>query len=147
MDNERTIIIKEKSEGGALKLAAIVALVVTSPFWMVMGIVVIGCITGILTEGGSWPYILLLALSMVPVVRDRLSGKHDAKRLQERITQLELEASATRLELAQLQETIAFDTTLKLHSEQQNLKRPASAAVEPSNQRQLASVRSAGFDQ
>jgi hypothetical protein len=147
MDNERTIIIKEKSEGGALKLAAIVALVVTSPFWMVMGIVVIGCITGILTEGGSWPYILLLALSMVPVVRDRLSGKHDAKRLQERITQLELEASSTRLELAQLHETIAFDTTLKLHAEQQNVKRPATEAVEPSNQRQLASVRSAGFDQ
>jgi len=151
MDSERTIIIKEKSEGGALKLAAIVAFVVTSPFWLVFGVVVIGCITGVLTQGGAWPFIALLALSLVPVVRDRLSGKNDAKKLQERITQLEMEASATRLELAQLHESIAFDQTLKLHADQSKVTsapaKPAANVVEVSGQRQLASIRSAGFDQ
>ena len=63
MDNERTIIIKEKSEGGALKLAAIVALVVTSPFWMVMGIVVIG---GLM-------FALALTLFVIPAVYSYLS--------------------------------------------------------------------------
>ncbi|MDZ4835367.1 MAG: hypothetical protein SGJ27_16440 [Candidatus Melainabacteria bacterium] len=151
MDSERTIIIKEKSEGGALKLAAIVALVVTSPFWLILGVVVAGCITGVLTQGGAWPFIILFALSMVPIVRDRLSGKNDAKLLQERIRHLELEASAARLELAQLHETIAFDTTLKLHAEQNNVKQPKPTAatatvVDAAVKRQLA-VRSAGFDQ
>ncbi len=146
MDGERTIIIKEKSEGGALKLAAIVALVLTSPFWLVFGVVVAGCITGVLTQGGAWPFILLFALSMVPIVRDRLSGKNDAKKLQDRITQLEMEATATRLELANLHESIAFDQTLKLHAEQSKASpapaRPAPNQVEVSGQRQLAPVQS-----
>lgn len=151
MDGERTIIIKEKSEGGALKLAAILAFVVTSPFWMVFGVVVVGCITGIMTEGGAWPFILLLALSMVPVVRDRLSGKYDSKKLQERITQLEMESSAARLELAQLHESIAFDQTLKLHAEQSKAAthqaKPQPNHVEVKGQRQVAVIGSHGTQQ
>lgn len=146
MEGERTIIIKEKSEGGALKLAAIVALVVTSPFWLIFGVVVAGCITGVLTQSGGWPFIALFALSMIPVVRDRMSGKDEVKKLQERISQLEMEATAARVELAQLHETIAFDQTLKLHAEQNKPAKPA-AHVEPvSSSRELAVARK-GSDQ
>lgn len=130
MDKERTVIIKEKSDGGALKLAAIVALVATSPFWFVLGIVLIGCITGIVCDGGAWPLLTLLALSLIPVVRDRLSGKYDSKRLQQRIDQLELEASQTRLELAQLEEAMHFDSTLKLHATEKTSAGTASQLVE-----------------
>ncbi len=147
MDNERTIIIKEKSEGGALKLAAIVALVVTSPFWMILGVVVAGCVTGVLTQGGGWPFVVLFALSMVPVIRQRLSGKDEINKLHERIAQLELEATAARVELAQLHETIAFDQTLKLHSEQAKpAAGQAAARVEVSNSRELATTRNTGAD-
>lgn len=146
MDGERTIIIKEKSEGGALKLAAIVALVLTSPFWLILGVVVAGCITGVLTQGGGWPFVVLFALSMVPVVRQRLSGKDEVKKLQDRITQLEMEATAARVELAQLHETMAFDQTLKLHAEQSTPAKGVPSRVEVSNSRELASTRNTGSD-
>jgi hypothetical protein len=146
MDGERTIIIKEKSEGGALKLAAIVAIVVTSPFWLILGVVVAGCLTGVLTQSGGWPFMLLLALSMIPVVRERLSGKSEMKRLHDRITHLEMEATAARLELAQLHETIAFDQTLKLHADEQSKSaRPAAARVETVESRELATTGTPGF--
>ena len=117
MENERTVIIREKTEGGALKLAAIVAFVATSPFWFILGVVLIGCFTGIVSNGGAWPFIALLAISLIPVVRDRLSGKNENKKLQARIAQLEMEAADARLALLHLQESIDFDTTLRLHAE------------------------------
>jgi len=117
MDKERTVIIREKSEGGALKLAAIVAFVATSPFWFLLGVVLIGCITGIVSDGGHWIFLGLLALSMTPMIRDRISGKYDSKKLQQKIDQLELEASETRLALLHLQESIDFDANLKSHSQ------------------------------
>lgn len=135
MENERTIVIKEKSEGGALKMAAIVAFVATSPFWFLLGVVVIGCFTGIVSDGGAWPWIALLVLSCLPAVRDRLSGKHDSKKLQDRINQLEHEAAETRLQLLHLQESIDFDTKLRVHQEQNSKVKNGTAsqsrALEP----------------
>lgn len=129
MDKERTVIIREKSEGGALKLAAIVAFVATSPFWFILGIVVIATFASIFSNG-AWPFIALLALSMVPVIRDRLSGKYDSKKLQERIAALEMEAAESRLALLQLQESIDFDTTLRLHAEAQQVKKNSANVLE-----------------
>ncbi|MBX3074121.1 hypothetical protein KF913_09345 [Candidatus Obscuribacterales bacterium] len=135
MESERTIVIKEKSEGGALKMAAIVAFVATSPFWFILGVVLIGCFTGIVSDGGAWPFILLLAISFIPIVRDRLTGKQENKKLQERIHQLEHEAAETRLQLLHLQESIDFDAKLRVHQDQREIVKTGavstSRALEP----------------
>ena len=117
VEKERTIIVREKSDNGALKVATLVAIVATSPFWFVLAVVLIGCIAGVVSDGGPWPYLVLLVVCLMPAVRDRMSGKYDSRKLQERIEQLEAEAADTGLQLLHLHETIDFDHKLKVGSQ------------------------------
>ncbi len=117
VEKERTVIIREKSDGAAVKVAALVALVATSPFWFIIVITLVVALTSSFLHAGVWPFIFLLALSLIPAVRDRISGKHDGKRLEKRIEELEMDNADLRLQYLALQESIEFDTTLKLHAE------------------------------
>lgn len=126
--HKETVIIKEKSDGGALKIAAIIALVMTSPFWLILGIVIIGCFTSLAMNGGSWPWIVLLVISLLPPIRRRIAGT-DTKKLEQRIAQLELEAEVARHQAAEatdnllhLKDTIDFDRKLQESGSQLNLK-------------------------
>lgn len=128
VEKERTVIIREKSDGGAVKVAALVALVATSPFWFIIGITIVVALSSSFLHAGVWPFILLTIFSLFPAVRERISGKHDSKRLERRIEELELDNADLRLQYLALQESIEFDTTLKLHS-QRNQQEHASDSL------------------
>lgn len=127
--HKETVIIKEKSDGGFLKIAAIVAIVMTSPFWLILGIVIIGCLTSIALNGGVWPWIALLVVSLIPPIRQRIAGSPDTKKLEMRIAQLEREADEARRQAAEatdnllhLKDTIDFDRKLQESGSQLKLK-------------------------
>jgi len=121
MDNEKpTIIVREKSDGTAVKVATIFGLIFASPFIAVFGFLTIVSVVGIVfgTMHFWVPYLLLalLVASLVPSVRERFSGKHDRKDLETRLHQLEKELSDARMQIQTLEEGADFQRKLSAGS-------------------------------
>jgi hypothetical protein len=124
MDKERTIIIKEKSADSASNLAKFalttMALFTVGPvlgIGLILAIIFVGCVCLYALSGqahaGIWLLATLLVISLVPALRERISGQLASKKLQQHVQQLELELSETKLQLAELQEGHDFHLQLK----------------------------------
>ncbi|HEY9787476.1 MAG TPA: hypothetical protein V6D17_18955 [Candidatus Obscuribacterales bacterium] len=120
MVEKETIIIKEKSDGQAVKVAAIAGLTLTSPFWMVLGICAIPFLFLIVfmffaTLYHSLPWILaaMLVVSLIPAVRSFITNKNEVIRLQQRVNDLEKELLDAKLHIHMLEEGASFDDMLQ----------------------------------
>lgn len=76
---------------------------ITGVLFMVGGL---GLITSLFTNpnGAALLFGALFLVSLAPALRDRLSGKFNARKLEARVRELELELSAANLELVQMQD-------------------------------------------
>lgn len=114
----KVIIVKEKSDGTAVKMATIFGLICASPLLIVFGsltiISVIAIVFGTMHSLVPLLLVALLVASFLPAVRERLSGKHDSKALEERMALLEKELSDARQQILQLEEGADFQHKLKL---------------------------------
>jgi len=111
----QTVIVADKSDGTLVKLAKIGALVVTSPLIFCALIVLVPLAIVFFAVGAAlafevlpWLIIGVLAVSLIPVIRKKLSGENEAKLLQQRLAQMELDLLAEREKADHLDESVKF---------------------------------------
>lgn len=84
-----------KSDNTAVKIVTILSLCLFFTTICVLGIV--------FSDYGPWVTIGLLAISLHPSVRDRISGKYQSSRLEDRLTLLEVKLAQTEQQLMDAQ--------------------------------------------
>lgn len=84
-----------KSDNTAVKIVTILALCLFFTTICVLGIV--------FSDYGPWVTICLLAISLHPSVRDRISGKYQSSKLEDRLTLLEVKLAQTEQQLMDAQ--------------------------------------------
>ena len=98
IETEQFKVCLTRSEHPAVKVISILAL---------CGFLTTICTLAIVFgDAGPWITIGLLAISLHPAVRDRISGKYDAGRLEDRLTLLEMKLSETEKHLLDAQHQI-----------------------------------------
>ncbi len=113
------IIVREKADGADYKLIAIVALLLASPVILFFGLPFMA--VAFVTMESWLPFFLvgLLAVSLVPVLRERLNNQVLVKDLEGRINKLEAELSEARHALILMDEANEFHSKLQLESKKQ----------------------------
>lgn len=139
MNNDRLVVVREKNESTIVKLAKIIALVATSPLIfigaifaivavMTVVVVLIGSGTSVFHSIAPWLLFTVLLFSLLPAVRERVSGKTQIKALKAQIQQLELDLSEARLEALKHHETAEFHK--KLNASQPVSSKPDSIKLQ-----------------
>ncbi|MBZ0187242.1 MAG: hypothetical protein K8F91_13430 [Candidatus Obscuribacterales bacterium] len=106
-----------KKESTALGIAKVLGLVCVSPLLIVFGFLtvvsVFGIVFGTMHEVAPWIIVALLIFSLVPAVRDRISGKYDVADLTAQLALLQAELSETKMHLLEIEEATRFDKNLQ----------------------------------
>jgi hypothetical protein len=87
---------QEPSIGKGLAIAGIAALIIFNPFaWVIIAfalVMALSLIAGgagfcmyLIGKFGAWTLVVLLAASFIGPIRDRISGKHELKKLQDQL--------------------------------------------------------------
>ncbi|MBK9144870.1 MAG: hypothetical protein IPM23_20455 [Candidatus Melainabacteria bacterium] len=107
----------EKQENTAVGIAKVLGLICVSPLLIIFGSVTLIALAGILFgtmhEVAPWIILAICVSSLMPAIRDRISGKKELQAMQIQLEALRAELAETRLQMLELEEGHRFDRTLE----------------------------------
>jgi hypothetical protein len=106
---------------GALERVLLtIGLVAASPFIVVITLFAFACVVaisamffGTMHTYAPWLLLAVMAICLVPAIRDRMTGKYETDRLQKRIEILEAELAEAKKEILEFEEGIDFHRKLE----------------------------------
>ena len=97
-----------------------IGLVLASPFIFVIACFVIACamavavmLFGTMHEIAPWTLLTVLAICLVPAIKDRITGKYNNLQLQKRFETLEAELMEAKKQILELEEGVDFHRKLE----------------------------------
>jgi len=128
IEQDQYKITVTKSDDTAVKIVSILAL---------CGFFTTICTLGIVFgDYGVWVTIILLAISLHPSVRDRISGKYEHGKLEDRLTLLEMKLAQTEQQLMDaqhqllvLEEGADFDKKVSVRESEESGEKPLALTV------------------
>ncbi|MCA9801189.1 MAG: hypothetical protein KC777_04345 [Cyanobacteria bacterium HKST-UBA02] len=109
-----------KQENTAVGIAKVIGLICVSPLLIIFGSVTLIALAGILFgtmhEVAPWIILAICVSSLIPAIRDRISGKKELQAMQIQLDALRAELAETKLQMLELEEGHRFDRTLKTSS-------------------------------
>jgi len=111
---------QQQKENTAVGIAKICGLVCVSPLLIIFGsatiIALAAILFGTMHEVAPWIILAICVSSLMPAVRDRISGKKELQAMQIELDALRAELAETRLQMLELEEGHKFDRSLKTSS-------------------------------